>query len=612
MPKYKVLIADYEPRSIKKTQEILLNNFDCETEVAQNGIVALERFNQTKPDLVLLEAMIPKKHGFEVCLEMKNSSHGKNIPVVITTHVYKGVKYRNQALHIYKCDDYIEKPCTDEFITETIRKFIPISEEKAARSKKIDEAKESVLSEKGKPIPAEKAKMGIPEDIEREIASKVDEVLTLFAGEELFAPSEKKESEKEKKTTARQESKPKPAVKKDLTVPVEQQKQSEMRVSSVEEAAPPQKAEQPPDLAKVYEQPVLETPAEVKQIPEEILPVPPVRYKSVNFKMAVIGISALVFLGILIVVFPLFKGKGSEDKIVKPVVQADVQKPASKAVSVTPPQIPSTDKKVQQSAGIGQPPALSAGGEASKSLALDQGIQQPAKKELPTAKTADQPPPKAAPKASVLPAVVENKQQRLFSENTTPPDQSASAAKPQEAAAVQTMAKTPQPDAADSQKNEPPVSSGTVSRTDQAASSPAGDGEVEEIPPAKPILTPEPQKAPADAAQQEAPPIIKINEGDLVEYSQLDREPGFLAHEMPKYPVVAKLRNVEGNVILKVLIGTNGHVQDVKLMKGLESSLDELSVSAARQWVYRPPTKNGIRVQTWKTETVTFSEKSSK
>src|SRR4029453_19558320 len=59
----------------------------------------------------------------EVCQELKRSPHGRRTPVLITTGVYKGRKYRTQALHIYGCDEYIEKPIAPEQLLKTVGKF---------------------------------------------------------------------------------------------------------------------------------------------------------------------------------------------------------------------------------------------------------------------------------------------------------------------------------------------------------------------------------------------------------------------------------------------------------------------------------------------------------
>ena len=109
MANYTILLIDYEPRSIERFREPLVAA-GYSVEIANDGLSGIEAFNRLSPDMVLVEAMIPKKHGFEVCQELKRTPHGQKTPIIITTGVYKGRKYRTQALHIYGCDEYIEKP----------------------------------------------------------------------------------------------------------------------------------------------------------------------------------------------------------------------------------------------------------------------------------------------------------------------------------------------------------------------------------------------------------------------------------------------------------------------------------------------------------------------
>src|SRR5436190_9463330 len=122
MANYTILLIDYEPRSIERFREPLVGA-GYTVEVATDGLTGIEAFHRLNPDMVLVEAMIPKKHGFEVCQELKRTPHGRKTPVLITTGVYKGRKYRTQALHIYGCDEYIEKPIAPEQLLAVVGKF---------------------------------------------------------------------------------------------------------------------------------------------------------------------------------------------------------------------------------------------------------------------------------------------------------------------------------------------------------------------------------------------------------------------------------------------------------------------------------------------------------
>lgn len=126
MRHYTILLIDYDPRSIERTRKPLADT-GFTVHVATDGIAGLAAFLEEEPDLVIIEAMLPKKHGFEVCQEVKRTAHGKRTPVLIQTAVYKGRKYRSQAMHIYGADEYLEKPYTDESLLETVRTRLGIA-----------------------------------------------------------------------------------------------------------------------------------------------------------------------------------------------------------------------------------------------------------------------------------------------------------------------------------------------------------------------------------------------------------------------------------------------------------------------------------------------------
>jgi CheY-like chemotaxis protein len=104
-----VLIVDYDPKNLRALSD-LFRSHGYTVESASDGVVAVASFKKNKPDLLLLEAMIPKKHGFEVCQEIKKLPEGKSTPIIIMTGVYKGRKYRSQAMHVHGCDGTHRKP----------------------------------------------------------------------------------------------------------------------------------------------------------------------------------------------------------------------------------------------------------------------------------------------------------------------------------------------------------------------------------------------------------------------------------------------------------------------------------------------------------------------
>ena len=179
----KVLIVDYEPKALKSLSD-LLGQSGYVVEVAKDGLTALSLFKEYQPDIVLLEAMIPKKHGFEVCQEIKKSPQGKDTPVIIMTAVYKGRKHRTQAMHVHGCDEYVEKPCSPESILEIVKRFVPpgnvalalaVGENSSSAAAASPERYGEVI-----PFPSDRSSYTLTDmddETEREIMSKLDEIL---------------------------------------------------------------------------------------------------------------------------------------------------------------------------------------------------------------------------------------------------------------------------------------------------------------------------------------------------------------------------------------------------------------------------------------------------
>src|SRR5262245_35066412 len=123
MPGKRILLVDYDPRSLTHTREILEGaGFDVST--CGDGLTAIDQYKSLAPDLVLLSAMLPKMHGFEVCSNIRKLPGGDKTPVVIITDVYKGKRYRVDAINKYGATEYIEKPIEDSNLVTILRGLV--------------------------------------------------------------------------------------------------------------------------------------------------------------------------------------------------------------------------------------------------------------------------------------------------------------------------------------------------------------------------------------------------------------------------------------------------------------------------------------------------------
>ena len=103
----KILIADDEP-SIVAAIEFLLQQGGYEVHVARNGEEALELVEACVPDLVLLDVMMPKKSGYEVCTRIRERADWRHIKVVMLSAKGRDAEV-NKGLSM-GADLYVTKP----------------------------------------------------------------------------------------------------------------------------------------------------------------------------------------------------------------------------------------------------------------------------------------------------------------------------------------------------------------------------------------------------------------------------------------------------------------------------------------------------------------------
>ncbi|MBN1360950.1 MAG: response regulator [Sedimentisphaerales bacterium] len=79
-----ILVVDDNHQNLELIQAYL-EDVECETMSARDGVEALDTVAKTKPDLVLLDVMMPKMSGFEVCRRIKTDPETSDIPVIMVT-----------------------------------------------------------------------------------------------------------------------------------------------------------------------------------------------------------------------------------------------------------------------------------------------------------------------------------------------------------------------------------------------------------------------------------------------------------------------------------------------------------------------------------------------
>jgi CheY-like chemotaxis protein len=107
MPTNKILIADDNPTNVELL-EAYLDGVECEIAVAVDGHDTLAKVVEFHPDLILLDIMMPKLSGFEVCKTLKRNPDTRQIMILMVTAL-------NEIGDIERavtsgCDDFLSKP----------------------------------------------------------------------------------------------------------------------------------------------------------------------------------------------------------------------------------------------------------------------------------------------------------------------------------------------------------------------------------------------------------------------------------------------------------------------------------------------------------------------
>ena len=121
MPKNIILIVDDEPDLVESLQTRLeLENFECL--VAYDGNSALEIAGNGKPDLIILDLMLPGIDGYKVCRLLKFQEELKHIPIIMLT---ARDKTEDRLLGEQTgADYYMTKPFAMEKLVTTIKGFL--------------------------------------------------------------------------------------------------------------------------------------------------------------------------------------------------------------------------------------------------------------------------------------------------------------------------------------------------------------------------------------------------------------------------------------------------------------------------------------------------------
>ena len=103
----KILLVDDSPTVLMMEKMVLAKDlYDVVT--ARDGLDALEKVANEKPDLILMDVMMPRMDGFEACRRIRSSEGARSVPIIMVTT--RGELNSVELGYESGCNDYITKP----------------------------------------------------------------------------------------------------------------------------------------------------------------------------------------------------------------------------------------------------------------------------------------------------------------------------------------------------------------------------------------------------------------------------------------------------------------------------------------------------------------------
>ena len=124
----KILVVDDDP-DIRDALTVILETRDYEIVTACDGIECLAALRAEKPDLMIVDLLMPKMDGFAVLRELQDGRWFKyrEIPILILSSVREEASRRRYELETaleFKVDDYVEKPISPEILLERVERLL--------------------------------------------------------------------------------------------------------------------------------------------------------------------------------------------------------------------------------------------------------------------------------------------------------------------------------------------------------------------------------------------------------------------------------------------------------------------------------------------------------
>jgi DNA-binding response OmpR family regulator len=119
--KPQILIADDDPELVGILLK-RLQTLDCDIATASNGMDALKMARELKPDVIILDVMMPRMNGWEVCKAIRRDDKIKTTGIIMLTGI--GESLNEMTSPLYGADDHLNKPFNFAELTFKIKRLL--------------------------------------------------------------------------------------------------------------------------------------------------------------------------------------------------------------------------------------------------------------------------------------------------------------------------------------------------------------------------------------------------------------------------------------------------------------------------------------------------------
>ncbi|MBN2497658.1 MAG: response regulator [Deltaproteobacteria bacterium] len=144
----RVLVVDDEA-GIRSMLSLYFDKNGYEVIEAADGATALQHLQAQPPDVIVLDAMLPGVHGFDICFQVKHAQATRHIPVIMISAVYRGWRYADDVRKKYGADAFLEKPLRLDELKHTIEQALARAGQAPAPEELCDRAKAALQKAAG-------------------------------------------------------------------------------------------------------------------------------------------------------------------------------------------------------------------------------------------------------------------------------------------------------------------------------------------------------------------------------------------------------------------------------------------------------------------------------